>query len=38
MAQVTVIVNEKSYTLACDDGEEEHLTELAAQITCFSPT
>jgi cell division protein ZapA len=25
-------VNEKSYTLACDDGEEEHLTELAAQI------
>jgi cell division protein ZapA len=32
MAQVTVIVNDKSYTLACDDGEEEHLTKLAAQI------
>jgi cell division protein ZapA len=32
MAQVTVTVNDKSYTLACDDGEEEHLTELAAQI------
>jgi cell division protein ZapA len=32
MAQVTVIVNEKSYTLACDDGEEPHLTKLAAQI------
>lgn len=32
MAQVTVIVNEKSYTLACDDGEEDHLTKLAAQI------
>ena len=32
MAQITVIVNDKSYTLACDDGEEEHLTRLAAQI------
>ena len=32
MAQVTVIVNDKSYTLACDDGEEPHLTKLAAQI------
>ena len=32
MAQVTVTVNEKNYTLACDDGEEQHLTELAAQI------
>jgi cell division protein ZapA len=32
MAQVTVIVNDKSYTLACDDGEEEHLAKLAAQI------
>ena len=32
MAQITVTVNEKNYTLACDDGEEEHLTELAAQI------
>jgi cell division protein ZapA len=32
MAQVTVTVHGKNYTLACDDGEEEHLTELAAQI------
>ena len=32
MAQITVTVNEKNYTLACDDGEEQHLTELAAQI------
>ena len=32
MAQVTVTVNNRNYTLACDDGEEEHLSELAAQI------
>lgn len=32
MAQVTVTINAKSYTLACDDGEEEHLTELAREI------
>jgi cell division protein ZapA len=32
MAQVTVIVNNRNYTLACDDGEEDHLSELAAQI------
>lgn len=32
MAQVTVIVNNRNYTLACDDGEEEHLADLAAQI------
>lgn len=32
MAQVTVIVNNRNYTLACDDGEEEHLSRLAAQI------
>jgi len=32
MAQVTVIVNNRNYTLACDDGEEEHLARLAAQI------
>lgn len=29
MAQVTVIVNGRNYTLACEDGEEEHLTALA---------
>jgi cell division protein ZapA len=32
MAQVVVNVNNHSYTLACDDGEEAHLTELAGQI------
>jgi cell division protein ZapA len=32
MAQVTVTVNNKSYTLACDDGQEQHLTELAGQV------
>ena len=32
MAQVTVTINAKSYTLACDDGEEKHLSELARDI------
>ena len=32
MAQVTVTINTKSYTLACDDGEEEHLRDLARDI------
>lgn len=32
MAHVTVTVNDKSYTLACDDGEEEHLAKLVRQI------
>lgn len=32
MAQVTVSVNNQTYTLACDDGEEGHLTVLAKQI------
>jgi len=32
MAQVTVTVNNRSYTLACDDGEEAHLIELASFI------
>ena len=30
MAQVTVLVNGRNYTLACEDGEEEHLTALSA--------
>lgn len=29
MAHVQVTVNSRSYTLACDDGEEEHLKQLA---------
>jgi cell division protein ZapA len=32
MAHVTVTINAKSYTLACDDGEEKHLTGLAREI------
>jgi cell division protein ZapA len=32
MAQVTVTINGKNYTLACDDGEEEHLRELAHEV------
>ena len=32
MAHVTVTINAKSYNLACDDGEEEHLTGLAREI------
>lgn len=32
MAHVTVTVNNASYTLACDDGEEAHLTALAKRF------
>ncbi len=32
MAQITVTVNNQTYALACDDGEERHLAELAQQI------
>jgi cell division protein ZapA len=32
MAQVTVLVNGRNYTVACEDVEEEHLTALAAFI------
>lgn len=32
MSQITVTVNNQTYALACDDGEEQHLTELARQI------
>ncbi len=32
MAHVTVTVNSMSYTLACDDGEEAHLTALPKQF------
>ncbi len=30
MAQVTVMIDGKAYRMACDEGQEEHLTELAA--------
>lgn len=32
MALVTVQVNGRSYTVACDEGEEEHLADLARYI------
>lgn len=32
MAQMTVTVNGQSYALACDDGEESHLAELARLV------
>ncbi|MBI1331199.1 MAG: cell division protein ZapA [Alphaproteobacteria bacterium] len=32
MPLVNVMVNSRAYTIACDDGEEEHLRELAAHV------
>ena len=32
MAQVNVKVNGQTFTLACDDGEESHLQDLARQV------
>jgi cell division protein ZapA len=32
MAQVTVKINGYSYTVGCEDGQEEHLTAMAAQV------
>lgn len=32
MAQVTVKINGYSYTVGCEDGQEEHLTSMAAQV------
>lgn len=32
MAQVTLTVNGRSYEVACDDGQEEHLLELARMV------
>ena len=32
MAQVAVTVNGRSYTVACDDGEEQHLLDLARYL------
>ena len=32
MAQVDVIINERSYRIACDDGQDGHLLELAKYI------
>ncbi len=32
MAQLTIHVNGKPYTVGCEDGEEAHVTALAAQV------
>ena len=32
MPLVNVMVNSRAYTIACDDGEEEHLKALAAHV------
>ena len=32
MPLVNVMVNSKAFTIACDDGEEEHLRQLAAVV------
>lgn len=32
MPLVNVMVNQRAYTIACDDGEEEHLRELAKHV------
>lgn len=32
MAQVTVRINGYAYTLACQDGEEQHLLDMAADV------
>ncbi|HLY07054.1 MAG TPA: cell division protein ZapA [Rhizomicrobium sp.] len=32
MPLVNVTVNDRPYTIACDEGEEEHLRELAAHV------
>lgn len=32
MAQVDVSINGRDYRIACDDGQEQHLTQLAAYV------
>src|SRR5437868_5445956 len=32
MPLVNVVVNNRTYTIACDDGEQEHLKELAGHV------
>ena len=32
MAQVDVVINSRSYRIACDEGQDEHLKELASYI------
>ena len=32
MSQIDVTVNGRSYSIACDDGQEDHLRDLAAYV------
>jgi cell division protein ZapA len=32
MPLVNIMVNNRAYTIACDDGEDDHLRELAAHV------
>lgn len=32
MAVVNVMINTRAYTIACDDGEEDHLRDLASHV------
>ena len=32
MAQVDVVINDRSYRIACDDGQDGHVTELANYV------
>ena len=32
MAQVDVVINDRSYPIACDDGQDGHLTQLADYV------
>ena len=32
MAQVTVTINDRKYPIACDDGQEAHLSRLASYV------
>ncbi len=35
MAQVTVMIDGKAYRMACDEGQEEHLMELAQNFDLY---
>lgn len=32
MADVTVVINKRNYTVSCDDGQERHVLQLAAAV------
>lgn len=32
MAQITLKINDRSYEMTCDDGQEDHLRKLAAHV------